>query len=162
MSRRTAPATLLSALALTVLAASPALAGARQEAQVNMPKDERARKIREEWGFADSVRHGDTLYLSGIVVSLRPGETDLEAAYARGFDRISAILEAAGASWDDVVDMTTYHTDVSGQLDAIVKVKHRYVKAPFPAWTAIGITRLIPDTGIAEIKVVAKVKPIAP
>ncbi|HYC04678.1 MAG TPA: RidA family protein [Azospirillaceae bacterium] len=164
MSRRTAPATVLTlaALAVTALAASPALAGARQEAQVNMPKDERARKIFEEWGFADSVRHGDTVYLSGVVVGLRPGDTDLDAAYARAFDRIGKILEEAGASWDDVVDMTTYHTDVPGQLDAIVKVKHRYVKAPFPAWTAIGITRLVPDNGITEIKVVAKVKPKAP
>jgi hypothetical protein len=38
----------------------------------------------------------------------------------------------------------------------IIAVKNRYVKSPFPAWTAVEITRLIPDKGITEIKIVAK------
>jgi enamine deaminase RidA (YjgF/YER057c/UK114 family) len=41
-------------------------------------------------------------------------------------------------------------------MPAIVAVKNRYVKAPFPAWTAVGVSRLIPARGITEIKLVAK------
>ena len=41
-------------------------------------------------------------------------------------------------------------------MPAIVEVKNRYVRSPPPAWTAIGVTRLIPDTGITEIKIVAR------
>lgn len=54
------------------------------------------------------------------------------------------------------MDITSYHTDLSRQMEPMVAVKNRHVKAPFPAWTAIEIKRLIPDNGITEIKVVAK------
>jgi len=145
----------LAALAAVLLPAA-AQAGAREQATVLMPEDDRARAIFEEWGFSDAVVTGDTVYLSGVVVGLRPGDTDMDAAFTRVFDRIGSILQRAGVSWDDVVDMTSYHTDLPAQLDTMVKVKHRYVKPPFHAWTAIQVTRLVPDNGIAEIKVVAK------
>lgn len=144
-------------LALLLAAtATPALAGARAEATVVMPENPQARKMLEDWGFADAIVAGDTVYLSGVVVGLRQGETDLQAAYTRVFDHIGTILARAGVSWDDVVDITSYHTDLTTQMPAIIAVKNRYVKAPFPAWTAIGVSRLIPDRGLTEIKLVAK------
>jgi len=150
---RFAPALLL---AMTVTAPAFAFAGARQQATIVMPENPAAREMLEAWGFADAIVAGDTVYLSGVVVGLRPGESDLEAAYGRAFEQIGAILKRAGANWDDVVDITSFHTDLTTQMPAIVAVKNRYVKPPFPAWTAIGITRLIPDRGITEIKIVAK------
>lgn len=147
----------LALAALIAASAAPsALAGARQEAKVLMPEDPRALAASQEWGFADAVVTGDTVYLSGVVAGLRPGSSDLKTAYTQAMDRLGTILAKAGVGWDDVVDMTTYHTDVPGQLDAFVVVKKNYIKAPFPAWTAIGITRLVPDTGITEIKLTAK------
>ncbi len=72
------------------------------------------------------------------------------------YRQIGAILARAGAGWDDVVDITSYHTDVTAQMPAIVAVHRRYVTAPFPAWTAIDVDRLIPERGITEIKIVAR------
>lgn len=144
------------ALLASGLSSLPALAGARNEATVIMPDDERVKALFTEWGFSDAVVTGDTVYLSGVVAALRPGETDLKLAYTRALDRLGIILGRAGVTWDDVVEMTTYHTDIPGQMPAFKEVKHLYVKAPFPAWTAIGITRLVPDNGITEIKLVAK------
>jgi enamine deaminase RidA (YjgF/YER057c/UK114 family) len=99
---------------------------------------------------------GDTVYVSGVVAGVREGETDLRLAYARAFDRIGRTLADAGVTWDDVVDITSFHTDVTTQMPAIVEVKNRYVKPPFPAWTAIQVARLIPGNGITEIKIVAR------
>lgn len=146
------------AVALVALSsvASLAHAGARQQAKVLMATEPEAAKVEQEYGFADAVVSGDTVYLSGVVAAVRPGETDLKAAYSRAFERIGAILARAGASWDDVVDLTTYHTDLTTQLPPITAVKHRYIKAPFPAWTAIQVSRLVPDSGITEIKIVAR------
>jgi hypothetical protein len=48
-------------------------------------------------------------------------------------------------------------TDLTAQMPAIVAVKNRYIKPPFPAWTAIQVARLIPTIGITEIEIVAKV-----
>ena len=144
-----------------ILVTLPAFAGTRQESEVLMAPDPAAARIEEDWGFADAVITGDTIYLSGIVAGVRDGETDLKAAYEHAFERIGAILKRAGAGWDDVVDITSFHTDLTTQMPAIVAVKHRYVRAPFPAWTAIQVSRLIPGNGITEIKVVARRRPAA-
>lgn len=147
-----------SLLLLAALAAClPAAAGAQGRAQstVIMSDDEGSRRFQEEWGYSDAVVAGDIIYLSGVVVGQREGEA-LEAAYDRAYRHIGGILRRAGASWDDVVDITSYHTEITAQMPAIVAVHRRYVSAPFPAWTAIDVDRLIPERGITEIKIVAR------
>ena len=131
-------------------------AGARQEAKVILSSHPEMRKVQEDWGFADAVVTGDTVYLSGVVAGVRAGETDLKLAYGRAFRQMGDILKRSGVGWDDVVDITSFHTDLTTQMPAIVAVKKTYMPGPPPAWTAIGVTRLIPDTGITEIKLVAK------
>ena len=58
------------------------------------------------------------------------GASDLEAAQ-RAFDAIGRILARAGVGWGDVVDITSFHTDLEHQMRAMVAV----IRAPFPAWT---------------------------
>jgi enamine deaminase RidA (YjgF/YER057c/UK114 family) len=138
------------------LAPAQAFAQARAEAIVLMPSNPAHLEFQEAWGFSDAVITGDTIYVSGAVVgNKRPGETDFAPAFDRVYRQIGAILERAGASWDDVVDLTSYHTDVDGQIEDLVSVHKSYVKAPYPAWTAIGVAKIL-DNGIAEIKVVAR------
>lgn len=113
---------------------------------------------RDEYGFSAAMRAGDFVFVSGVVAGLRPGEEGAagqEAAYERAFQAIQTALRAGGAEWDDVVDITSYHTDLPTQQQTFRTVKDRYVRAPHPAWTAIDIDRLWPDNGITEIKVIA-------
>ncbi len=135
---------------------SAANSGSRQDSKVILSDNPQELRIEREWGFADAVVTGDTIYLSGVVAGLRPGETDLKIPYERAFERIGEILRRAGASWDDVIDITSFHTDLTSQMPAIIAVKNKYVRNPPPAWTAIQVARLIPDAGITEIKIVAK------
>ena len=113
------------------------------------------RAVQDKWGFSDAVISGDTIYLSGVVAGTRPGEQGFEPAYERVYAQIAATLKRAGASWGDVVDMTSFHTDVEGQIEALAAVHKRHVKAPYPAWTAIGISKLL-GGGITEIKITAR------
>ncbi|WP_310467609.1 RidA family protein [Sphingomonas sp.] len=149
---------LLAGLAVMATASS---AVAREPGQVVMPAAPANRALFEKWGFAEAVIDGDRIYLSGVVADLRGTETDPSAGFDRAFKTIAGILQRSGATWDDVVDMTTYHTDLPSQLDAFVAVKRNYVREPFPAWTAIDIDRLVPDRGLVEIKVVARRPPDA-
>ena len=144
-----------------LLAPSPGHAQTRQQSTVLLSENPEERKFQQDWGYADAVITGDTIYLSGVVAGLRPGETDLKLAYERAFARIGAVLKRSGAGWDDVVDITSFHTDLKTQMPAIVAVKKKYMRDPPPAWTAIQVSRLIPDRGITEIKMVAKL-PRAP
>lgn len=110
----------------------------------------------DEGGYADILTSGDTVYLSGWVAGLRPGETDLDVAYDRAFKGMGETLARVGLGWDDVVEMVSYHTDIKSQIDSYSRVRRRYVKPPFPTSTVIQVVRLIPDRGLTEIKITAK------
>lgn len=147
---------MVSLFGAMLLPATPAWAGARQDARAIMATDPAEARFQEDWGYASALVSGDTVTLSGVVAARRPGETDLRAGYTRAFERIGAILRSAGVSWDDVVDITSFHTDLATQMPAIVAVKKLYIKPPYPTWTAIQVSRLIPDDGMTEIKIVAR------
>lgn len=149
---------MLAALAAGSAAAQDRAGGARGRATVLMSENPAGRAFQESAGYADAVVIDGTAYLSGVVVGFGGGTDTLEAAYERVFARLSRTLARAGATWDDVVDMTSYHTDLTTQLGPMTKVKARYVKPPFPAWTAIGVSRLVPDAGVTEIKIVARMR----
>lgn len=160
MSRLIPVASLLASLLATpaAQAASPA---ATSPKQIIMPENPRARAFQEQFGYSDAVIHGDTAYLSGVVVGPLPEGTSAADHYARTFAQIGALLARAGSSWDDVLDITTFHVDIDASLPALSEAKNRYVKAPFPAWTAIDVDRLYEPTGLIEIKVVARLTPKA-
>lgn len=145
---------LLIAGALGLLAGSqPALAGSRTTSQVIYSENAEERAFQEAAGFSDAVILRDgTIYLSGVVVG---PEAD-EAAFDRAYRKISDILIRAGASWEDVVDITSYHTDIEKQIGPMSAVQKQYLAPPFPAWTAIQVSRLYLVEGKTEIKVVAK------
>jgi enamine deaminase RidA (YjgF/YER057c/UK114 family) len=146
--------------AALLLTAAPAAAQTRTDKTVLMPADPRARKAQEEYGYSNAVIAGDLIFLSGIVAGAPPGTSDLTAAFDRAYQHIGRVLNSAGASYDDIVDITTFHTDITDQIDTLAAVQKKYVRAPYPAWTAIDVDRLLPDDGLVEIKIVAR-KPAA-
>ena len=158
------PAHWAAGAALLACAATPAFADAHAEAaptekQTVMPEDEGARGFFEQFGFSEAVVHGDTVYLSGVIVGTAPEGMSQEEVYDRTFQYLGGILERAGSSWDDVIDITTYHVDIDASMPMLSEVKNRYVKAPFPAWTAIDVDRLFAPEGLVEIKITARVTP---
>jgi enamine deaminase RidA (YjgF/YER057c/UK114 family) len=146
------------------LAASPTalLAQARNADTVLMSENERYRADQERFGFSDAVVAGDTIYLSGIVAGRAPGETSLTPAFERVFRQVERILRRAGATLGDIVDMTSFHTDIVPEVEAMSEVQKRLLGSPPPAWTAIQVERLLPENGIAEIKIVARRSGAAP
>ena len=97
---------------------------ARNPDNVVVPVSASERQEQEEWGYADAVIDGDRIWLSGVVAGLRLNETmaDQEAAYDRAFRRLEGVLRRAGSSFDGVVEITTFHTDLPTQIDAFKKV----------------------------------------
>ena len=142
-------------LALSAAAQTPQ--GARQQAQVIMPENPRQRQFQEQYGYADAVVSNGVVYLSGLPVYLAPGETDMDKAFTRAFDALGKTLARAGVTFDDVVEVRSVHTDVNAQIEAMVRVKNRYMPGKPPAWTAVGTNGLLQPGGIAEITLVAHV-----
>ena len=108
--------------------------------------------------FSAAVRAGDLLFLSGQV-ALDPATGnlvagDIGAQTERIFANISAVLEAAGKSFDDVMKTTVYLADMK-DFGAMNTVYARYFQTPYPARTTIEAAGL-PLGAAVEIEVVAR------
>lgn len=118
--------------------------------------------LYERHGYSAAVRAGDLLFVSGQVGSREDGspEPAFDEQVELAFRNLEAVLAAAGAGFDDIVDVTTFHTDPADQFATILDVKSRlFPAAPYPAWTAVGVNWL---AGFDfEIKVVARIPPSA-
>jgi enamine deaminase RidA (YjgF/YER057c/UK114 family) len=111
-----------------------------------------------DWHMSPVLDTGDFVFFSGQTGS-RPDGTvasDPEDQFRDAFEFLKANLAAAGLTFDDVVEMTTYHVDLKRHLPAFTKVKDEYVPAPYPAWTAIGVTEFISEGTLVEIRVIAR------
>lgn len=113
----------------------------------------------EAFEFAPATRVGDLLFLSGQIGAGEDGKAieDLEAQFERAFELVGIILAEAGCSFDDVVDLHTFHVGLQAHLATFMKVKSRYIKAEFPSWTAIGVVELALPGIAVEIKATAVV-----
>jgi enamine deaminase RidA (YjgF/YER057c/UK114 family) len=114
----------------------------------------------DNFHFAPAVKDGDRLFCSGVIGMGPDGKaaSDPETQFTQAFESLKSVLTAAGASFGDIVDITTFHVGLHANMRTFVKVKDRYVSAPYPAWTAIGISELAFPGGLVEIKAVARLK----
>ncbi|MEU6764771.1 RidA family protein [Streptomyces sp. NPDC046853] len=96
---------------------------------------------------------GALLYLSGQIA-----EGDDTAAQSRGiFETLAALLEAHGATLDDIINIRTFMTDL-GDLPAYAAVRARFLTATPPTSTTVEVPRLFRPEALIEIDVVAAVR----
>ena len=165
---RTAAAAALSGLAL-------ASAAAQENYNVKGPRSEAivaTQGQRDGWyggpyHFAPAHRAGDYLFFSGVVAGARDDapldEEGYKAAVRQQFETLGQTLAAAGASFDDVVKLRSFHVFDSPyvaltkrqQFDAFAAVKDEFIGEPYPAWTGVGTTALFPDRGLVELEIIA-------
>jgi enamine deaminase RidA (YjgF/YER057c/UK114 family) len=114
--------------------------------------------LYEEHRYSAAIRSGDLLFVAGQVGSREDGspEPAYEAQVRLAFQNLAAVLEAAGCTFADIVDVISFHTDPKNQIGTFWTVKNEvFPDAPHPNWTAVGVTWL---SGFdAEIKVVARI-----
>jgi enamine deaminase RidA (YjgF/YER057c/UK114 family) len=133
--------------------------------------------LYEKFHYCPGIKVGNTLYVSGQVgrdENLQVVE-GTEAQFIQAFENVKKVLSSAGATFDDVVEMITYHvtgvnldnlpvqpSDTSEQqpftilyLPLFIAVKDRYFTHKFPTWTGVGITALSTPGLIVEIKCTA-------
>lgn len=110
-----------------------------------------------EHRYSPAIRANGLLFVSGQVGARADGspEPDTEAQIRLAFENLLGILDAAGCTFDDVIDATLYLVDPEGDFETLLKVMPDYWgEAPYPALTGIGINWL---SGFRfEIKVIAR------
>lgn len=113
--------------------------------------------IVERAGYVPAVKVGTTVYCAGQVGRTPELEViaDPEAQFVACWENLRIVLEEAGCSFDDVVDMTTYHVQMSEHMAVFREVKDRVFPRGTCAWTAIGVSELARPGLLVEIKCVA-------
>ena len=79
----------------------------------------------------------------------------MEAQARLAFQGVKTVLEAAGATLADVVELVTFHIDLRGEMPAFTKVKDEYFPDRYPSWSAVGVTQLASPEFRVEIRAVA-------
>jgi enamine deaminase RidA (YjgF/YER057c/UK114 family) len=114
----------------------------------------------EMYGFAQAVRVGDTIHVSGQTASSADGGTEppgdmhqqMRAAYAR----IERLLATYGADMGHVVDETLFVTDMNAAIPAAVEIRREVYGGRFDvASTLLEVRRLGGEDLLVEIKCTA-------
>ena len=124
--------------------------------------------------YPHARRVGELLFLSGIgprdpATNAIPGNQhdatghlvayDIEAQARAVFANVRAVLEASGARWEDLVDVTVYLTDMTRDFPAYNAVWAEYFPDPVraPCRTTLGIAAL-PTPIAIELKCIARIE----
>jgi 2-aminomuconate deaminase len=122
--------------------------------------------------YPHAKRVGNLLFLSGVGprekgTKVIPGveldaagniiSYDIEAQCHSVFRNVRYVLEDAGSSWDDIVDVTVYLTNMKDDFPIYNRIYAEYFKDNQPCRTTLGITSL-PTPIAIELKVIAAFK----
>lgn len=115
--------------------------------------------------FSQAVKVGRTIYLGGQLSADEKGNVigvgDIEVQTRNVFENITKLLEAAGATWNDVVKLNTYYvfngTGQEAQVfwEKMTKVRLEYLPTPGPGATAVRVAGLMYEGFLIEADVVA-------
>jgi enamine deaminase RidA (YjgF/YER057c/UK114 family) len=122
-----------------------------------IPSDLRAKYDR--WHFSPAVKSGGLVFVSGCT-GTRPDGTvskDIKEQFRQAFRTVELSLIEAGVAWSDVIELVTYHVGLKDHFADFVLIKDEFIKEPYPAWTAIGVSELAADGAVIELKVTAEV-----
>jgi len=106
--------------------------------------------------YTDAVRWGDLLFVSGVAPldkDARLVSPDVVVQARKVFENMKEILDAAGASFADVLKVTVFLTDVRDR-PLINPVRQEFFGSARPASTLIGIHELVVPGMKIEIEAV--------
>ena len=119
---------------------------------------EHMKDVPERFHYSPGVKAGPFLFMAGQLGRDEHMNVveEKEAQFVQAFENVGKVLSAAGATFDDVVDIVTFHTDMA-DLQLMMKVKDTFITDMdrLPTWTALGVTAFAMPGLFAEIKCTA-------
>lgn len=141
-----------SASALAQIPANPArggsFAGRQARRVIEVPERNAvfgdAKNGYKTFQYSPAVWAGDLLFISGVIGVKADGTTPASPSEQAevAFGQLKEILNLAGLSVDDIVELESFHVDVSADLADFGSVKAKHIHQPFPNWTVTGVKAL--------------------
>lgn len=141
------------AIGMVLLAVAPS--AAQQGSTVFVPEGWEG---AYEFGYAPVIRVGDQVIVSGIPGG---GPGSYQDKIRRMYQRAKDLLEAAGASIEDVVELTTFHLEPKDseafgkEFELYMPIHREFFGEHRPAWSAVGTTALLSPSAVVEMRVMA-------
>lgn len=123
--------------------------GLKKEYIEPVPQDARSTAVK--------VKGGTMLFLAGHTASLPQADAELgnfDAQFRRVFDKIGNTLKQAGGTFDDIVSMSVFLTDLR-YVPEFSKMAKEIFKKGFPAVTYVEVSHLARPQLIMEIQPIA-------
>ena len=113
----------------------------------------------DNFHFAPAQIENGVLYASGQLGTGPDGKIpeSAEDEFRLAWQSVGAILQEAGLDFSNIFEFTSYHVGLQANLGTFMKVKDEFIKQPYPAWTAIGVSELAVPGARVEIRVRGKV-----
>ena len=101
--------------------------------------------------YSQGVIAGNLLFVSGQI-PLNPADgslvsDSLESQANQVFENLRAIIQEAGSSFEHVLKLTIYLTDLEN-FAAVNKVMENYFNEPYPARATVEVSRLPKDVAV--------------
>jgi len=113
----------------------------------------------DSFHFAPAVRTSKGLIFCSGQIGIGEDGTipeSPEEEFRNAWGAVGQVLEAAGLTYDNIIEFTTFHVGLQEHLADFMRAKDEVISEPWPAWTAIGITELAAPGARVEIRVVAE------
>ena len=109
-------------------------------------------------GFSPAIRSRDFLFLTGATGGCADGTMPQSAQeQARNaLKKVAEILTAAGATEKDVVELTSYHTDIGTSFPEVPTELHAFFSPPLPARTAVEVAGLRRPGAQVDFRIIAR------
>ncbi len=109
--------------------------------------------------FAQVVKHGKLIYVAGQTAvdadGNLVGKGDIEAQTRQVLENIKKCLAAAGATFDQVVKINVYSTNLDAHLGVIARLRQEYFTKGPAASTTVQVSRLVHPDWLLEIEAIA-------
>ena len=108
--------------------------------------------------MSPGLEHGEFLFMTGFTGAGSDGalSDDPQLQKEHAFEKVRLVLQEAGLGFEHLVEMTTYHIGLRDHLELFKQVRTRYVREPFPAWTAIEVAGFVRERAVIEIRCIAR------
>jgi 2-iminobutanoate/2-iminopropanoate deaminase len=143
-----------------------ALAGCEREPEAPATPPPRVKQVfhlnpyEKDFGYAQAVLIGKTLYVSGSVAVDEHGRLvaagDMPGQMRAAYSNIRRTLDANGSDFDQVVKETIYTTDMDALLKSADLRFEYYDKERMPTTSWVQVQRLVDPGFLIEVEVVAE------